>query len=101
MTMLRLALALAAVLLVASTPASAENARRDFGQVVTPLQPEWVLVRWIGPQRCEVVMARPRFGRWEEVGTYPNKKKAEQALGRLAELRQCHQPPPPPVPDAR
>jgi hypothetical protein len=71
-----------------------------FGLMVAgPAQAaDWLLIRWIGPQRCEVTATPPRFGRWEEVAVYPTQKKAEQAMAGLTAKKLCRPEPAPRMP---
>jgi hypothetical protein len=73
-----------AVLLLLSVPAEAA---------------QWLVVRWIGPQRCEIVNAPPRFGRWEEMATYDTRRKADQGLDALRRKGLCRHAPAPPEVD--
>ncbi|MGE5505817.1 MAG: hypothetical protein ACM31L_15460 [Actinomycetota bacterium] len=61
---------------------------------------QWLVVRWIGPSRCEVVTAPPRFGRWEEVATYDTRGKADKALDALRRKGLCRAVPVVPEEDA-
>ncbi len=50
---------------------------------------DWRVVRWIGPQRCEVLSYKPPFGRWEELAVFRTRPEADLSLDALTRQRQC------------
>ncbi len=57
--------------------------------IVSPAHADWRVVRWVGPQRCEVLNYKPPFGRWEELGIWRTRGEADRGLDTLTRQRQC------------
>ncbi|MBI2236289.1 MAG: hypothetical protein HYU60_04945 [Magnetospirillum sp.] len=57
--------------------------------IIPGARADWRVVRWIGPQRCEVLSYKPPFGRWEELALTRTRKDADRALDVLTLRRQC------------